>query len=95
MFWSRVHASVRALAVSLGTLPAHADSSSGLDILATDGFAFGPFATFSLARFNSQSLTCNFAAVQAAGQPCPPGGDIHWKAFHEWLVLGVRAVYDP
>ena len=48
----------------------------------TREFAIGPFVSFSLDKY--ESISTSFGE----------GGAVAETAFHEWLLLGVRAVYD-
>ncbi len=65
----------------------------GADFKVADGFGIGPFLDFSLGQYSSGSVTTS--ALPVLGQPVSGSGDIQNKALHEWLTLGVRAVFDP
>lgn len=57
----------------------------GADFLATQGLGIGPFASFSLGQYGSSSATIGGQEIS---------GDIEKTAMHEWLVIGVRGVYN-
>jgi outer membrane protein W len=57
----------------------------GGDFRVAPAFSVGPFLSFSAGRYDSASLTLGSSTVSQ---------DIANKSFHEWLLFGVRAVYD-
>ena len=64
-----------------------ANFQAGLDFATVAGLSVGPFASLSLGEYSHISVA-------------PPdlgsgGGDIARKDIHEWLVLGVKAAFDP
>jgi hypothetical protein len=62
------------------------DLQGGADFKVADMLTVGPFLSLSLAQYNGLSTSC------PAGLQCADG-DIHDKALHEWLILGVRGVF--
>jgi len=56
----------------------------GGDYKVSDGFAIGPFLSFSLGQYSS-------AEVEMAGVSA--SGDITDKGMHQWLALGVRGAF--
>jgi hypothetical protein len=65
------------------------DLQGGADYSISEQFGLGPFISFSLAQYNSASTSCSGAAAGV----CGADGDIHDKALHEWLMLGLRGVF--
>ena len=59
----------------------------GADFKVAESVGVGPFLDFSLGEYESGSAD--------AGGLGSVSGDINRKALHEWLTLGVRAVFDP
>ena len=57
----------------------------GLDFKISPAFGVGPFATFTIAQFSDTSVSVN-------GQDVP--FSYTNKAIHEWLIFGVRGVFD-
>jgi hypothetical protein len=65
----------------------------GVDFRVAEHVRIGPLLSFSLGQFSEASVDCSGGAVcDAIGEV---GGEIPDKKLHEWLVLGVRAVYGP
>jgi hypothetical protein len=60
----------------------------GANFKPTPGFSFGPFVSFSMGRYSWGRLTIN---DQSRHAHVPEEN----RAFHEWLVLGVRGSYMP
>jgi hypothetical protein len=58
----------------------------GLDFKISPAFAVGPFATFTIAQFSNNSASINGQDVASPGYTN--------KGIHEWLVFGVRGVFD-
>jgi len=58
----------------------------GLDYKFSSSFGAGPFVTFTVAQFSDQSASVNGQDV--------PGAGIMNKAIHEWLIFGLRGVFD-
>ncbi len=58
----------------------------GLDYKISPAFGVGPFVTFTIAQFSDASASLNGQDV--------PGGGITNKAIHEWLIFGLRGVFD-
>jgi len=56
----------------------------GGDVRLTSNFAAGPFVSFSAGQYATVKLTTESTAT----------GDYVNKAFHEWLLFGVRGVYN-
>ncbi len=57
----------------------------GLDYKFSPTFAVGPFVTFTVAQFSDQSgSVAGFSS----------SGSIDNKAIHEWLIFGLRGVFD-
>ena len=61
-----------------------ANIQAGADFKVADSFGVGPFLSFSLGQFSSQSA-----------DPEPPGFDssIKDKGMHQWLTLGVKGTF--
>lgn len=57
----------------------------GADYKVMPNLGVGPFLSFSLGKYTTQSID---------GGSATQSGDIQNTAFHEWLLLGVRGVYD-
>ncbi|HVU06051.1 MAG TPA: outer membrane beta-barrel protein [Polyangiaceae bacterium] len=62
------------------------DLQGGADFKVADCLGIGPFLSFSLGQYNSGSVT-----VPGLGTV---DGDITNKAMHEWLMFGVRGVFE-
>jgi len=58
----------------------------GVDFAASPGFHFGPFASFSLARYTDGSTAGVFGTA---------AGSISDPKFHGWLQFGLRATFNP
>jgi hypothetical protein len=56
----------------------------GLDYKISSAFGIGPFATFTVAQFSNVS-------ADAIVQPQPT---VNSKGIHEWLIFGLRGVFD-
>ena len=59
----------------------------GVDFHPAPHFYVGPFFSFSLDEFNSVDASCSGTAAPACAAV---DGSIEQKAFHHWLLLGVR-----
>lgn len=57
----------------------------GGDIPVASNFAIGPFVSFSFGEYSNLSVSQGGASMDMS---------IPSKAFHEWLELGIRGVYD-
>ncbi len=57
----------------------------GLDYKFSPAFAVGPFVTFTIAQFSDQS---------GSAPGFSSSGSIDNKAIHEWLIFGLRGVFD-
>ncbi|BDG06140.1 hypothetical protein [Anaeromyxobacter oryzae] len=58
---------------------------AGLDLALSPRFALGPFISYSMAEFSSFNIsTPGFADIS---------GDIHGRAFHSWLQLGLKGTF--
>jgi hypothetical protein len=58
----------------------------GLDYKVSSAFGVGPFVTFTIAQFSDLSASLNGQDVQGVG--------ITNKKIHEWLIFGLRGVFD-
>ena len=58
----------------------------GLDYKFSSAIGVGPFVTFTISQFSNASASLNGQDV--------PGVSITNKAIHEWLIFGVRGVFD-
>ncbi len=57
----------------------------GFDYRASPNFAFGPFAVMTFSEFASNSVS---------GGSASGSGSIQDKTLHEWVVLGLRGVFE-
>lgn len=60
---------------------------AGLDFAAAEEFGLGPFLSLSLAEFSDAS-----ADIPGLGSG---SASIPHTSLHDWLMIGVRGVYDP
>jgi hypothetical protein len=62
-----------------------ANLQGGLDFNVASGLNVGPFLSFSMGQYSSQSMDPE--------SPLFPNGSVENKAMHEWLTLGIRGTY--
>ena len=65
----------------------YARLSGGLQFRPTRGFGLGPFAVASIGRYTHQRTEINGVVTYS--------GDLPDRAFHAWLMLGLRMVIFP
>jgi hypothetical protein len=58
----------------------------GADFAVSQGLKIGPFAAFSLGRYGDESTSGVLGSVS---------GEVADKKVHEWLLLGLRATFNP
>jgi hypothetical protein len=62
------------------------DLQLGADFAVSPGLRIGPFAAFSLGRYSDESTS----GVLGSG-----AGEVADKKVHEWLLVGLRATFNP
>jgi hypothetical protein len=69
----------------------HLNLHFGLDYGLSHHFSIGPFVTMALSEFRSRSVSCRGACKDVT----LPDTAITDKTLHEWLFVGIRAVFLP